>query len=93
MKDKFQKRTKFQKTVWEEIKKIPYGQTRTYKEIAKAIGNPFAYRAVGQACKRNPHPISIPCHRVIRSNGSFGGYSGGKKKKKALLGLEKSGRR
>lgn len=80
---------RFQLKVWREISKIPYGQTRTYKKIARAIGNPFAYRAVGQACKRNPFPILIPCHRVIKSNGSFGGYSGGIKKKKLLLDLEK----
>ena len=68
--------TPFQKIVWEEIKKIPAGQTRTYKEIAVSIGNPRASRAVANACAANPNPIKVPCHRVIRSDGSYGGYSG-----------------
>ena len=68
--------TPFQVRVWEEIRKIPHGETRTYKGIAEAIGAPSSYRAVANACGSNPVPISIPCHRVIRSDGSVGGYSG-----------------
>ena len=66
----------FQKLVWQEIEKIPYGETRTYKDIAIAIGKPNAYRAVANACGKNPIPIIRPCHRVICSDGSIGGYSG-----------------
>jgi methylated-DNA-[protein]-cysteine S-methyltransferase len=68
--------TPFQKKVWQELLKIPKGQTRSYKEIAIAIGNPKAARAVANACGKNPYPIKIPCHRAIRSDGSLGGYSG-----------------
>ena len=68
--------TNFQKKVWEELLKIPKGQTRSYKEIAIAIGNHKAARAVANACGKNPYPIKIPCHRAIRSDGSIGGYSG-----------------
>ena len=68
--------TPFQKKVWQELLKIPKGQTRSYKEIAIAIGNPKAARAVANACGKNPYPIKIPCHRAIRSDGSTGGYSG-----------------
>ncbi len=80
--------TGFQISVLLEVLKIPRGETRTYKEIAKAIRHPKAYRAVGNALKRNPLPIVIPCHRVIRSDGSIGGYSAGGSKRKAEL-LEK----
>ncbi len=66
--------TKFQIRVWNEIKKIPKGETVSYRYIAKKIGNPFAYRAVANACSKNPHPIIIPCHRVIKQNGETGGY-------------------
>lgn len=83
--------TPFQQMVWREITKIPSGETRTYKEVAIAIGHPHSYRAVGQACKKNPIPIRIPCHRVISSDGAVGGYSRGKKLKKRLLDMEKSG--
>ena len=68
--------TFFQKKVWQELLKIPKGQTRSYKEIAIAIGNPKAARAVANACGKNPYPIKIPCHRAIRSDGTTGGYSG-----------------
>lgn len=85
---KMPKGTKFQQKVWREIAKIPYGKTKTYKDIAEAIGHPRAYRAVGQACNRNPVPIIIPCHRVINSNGSLGGYSRGKQLKNTLLKKE-----
>ena len=83
--------TFFQKKVWQELLKIPKGQTRSYKEIAIAIGNPKAARAVANACGKNPYPIKIPCHRVIRSDGGLGGYSGpgGVKTKKKLLASER----
>ena len=71
--------TDFQIKVWNEIKKIPKGSVRTYKEIAIAINHPKSYRAVANACKKNPYPIVIPCHRVIRSNGNVGGYFGSEK--------------
>jgi methylated-DNA-[protein]-cysteine S-methyltransferase len=79
--------TFFQKKVWLELSKIPKGETRTYKEIAIAIGRPLAVRAVANACGKNPHPIKIPCHRVIRSDGKLGGYSapGGTAAKRRLL--------
>jgi|TARA_B100000405_G_scaffold47454_1_gene31282 O-6-methylguanine DNA methyltransferase len=84
------KSTQFQKDVWEAIDKIPFGETRTYKELASSIGHPKAYRAVANACGKNPNPVSTPCHRVISSDGTIGGYSGkgGIKKKKALLKKE-----
>ena len=79
--------TDFQKLVWAEIDKIPYGTTITYKEIAKKIGKPKAARAVANACGQNPIPIIRPCHRVICSDGKIGGYSapGGSEMKKKLL--------
>ena len=70
--------TEFEKQVLETVKKIPRGKVATYKEVAKAIGKPFAYRAVGNALAKNPYPIKIPCHRVIKSDLSLGGYSQGK---------------
>ena len=84
------KSTQFQKDVWEAIDKIPFGETRTYKELASSIGCPKAYRAVANACGKNPNPVMTPCHRVISSDGTIGGYSGkgGIKKKKALLKKE-----
>ena len=86
------KGTDFQIMVWNEIKKIPKGKVRTYKEIALAISRPKSSRAVANACGKNPFPIKIPCHRVIGSNGYIGGYSGkgGIKKKIDLLKLEKA---
>ena len=80
-------RTKFQISVWEEIKKIPKGQTKTYKDIALALKKPKSSRAVANACGKNPLLIEIPCHRVIRSDGKLGGYSGkgGMKQKRKLL--------
>ena len=68
--------TLFQKKVWFELTKIPKGETKSYKEIAVAVGHPLAARAVANACGQNPYPIKIPCHRAIRSDGSLGGYSG-----------------
>ena len=86
--------TEFQIRVWNELKKIPKGETRTYKEIAELIGKPTAARAVANACGKNPYPITIPCHRVIRSDGGLGGYSGegGVKKKRLLLENEQNKR-
>ncbi len=83
--------TPFQMRVWKEIRKIPPGETRTYKSIAEAIGNPGSYRAVANACGSNPIPISVPCHRVIRSDGKVGGYSGpgGSSGKAVLLAVER----
>ena len=85
------KGTKFEIQVWEEIKKIPKGTVKTYKEIACILGKPNSSRAVANACARNPLIIEIPCHRVIRSDGGLGGYSGigGIKKKLRLLRAEK----
>ena len=84
------KKPSFDNLVWQEIEKIPYGKTLTYKQIAINIGKPKAYRAVANACGRNPLPIIRPCHRVICSNGSVGGYSasGGTALKKALIRAE-----
>ena len=70
------KGTEFQIEVWKELSKIPKGEVRTYKQIAKSIGKPKSSRAVANACAKNPYPIVIPCHRVIRSDGTVGGYSG-----------------
>lgn len=81
--------TDFQKAAWEELQRIPYGETRSYKEIAERIGRPKAYRAVGLANNRNPIAIIIPCHRVIGSNGELVGYGGGLNTKKFLLDLER----
>ena len=86
------KPTDFQRLVWREIEKIPYGETRSYRDIAIAIGRPKSYRAVANACAKNPLPIIRPCHRVICTNGEIGGYSinGGAALKKALLKCESS---
>jgi O-6-methylguanine DNA methyltransferase len=82
--------TSFQKRVWSALAKIPYGQTRSYKEIAQAIGHPKAFRAVGNANGQNSIPLIIPCHRVIESNGRLGGFGHGVKVKKQLLDFEKT---
>lgn len=81
--------TEFQQKVWEACATIPYGETRSYADLAKAIGNPKATRAVGTALGKNPIPIIIPCHRVLRTNGDLGGYAGGLDVKRKLLELEK----
>lgn len=81
--------TKFMNAVWKALLTIPYGETRSYKEIAKVVGSPNACRAVGRANNRNPIPIIIPCHRVIGSDGSLVGYGAGLEIKKHLLELEK----
>lgn len=80
--------TDFQRSVWEALRAIPYGQTRTYGKIAAAVGRPRAVRAVGQANHVNPLPIFIPCHRVVGKNGALTGYAGGLDLKGALLALE-----
>ena len=82
--------TPFQKRVWSALVKIPYGQTRSYKEIARVIGHPKAFRAVGNANGRNSIPLIIPCHRVIESNGGLGGFGHGIKVKRWLLDFEKA---
>ena len=84
--------TEFQKRVWNEIKKIPEGETRSYKDIAVALRKPNSSRAVANACGKNPLLLDIPCHRVIRSDGKLGGYSGkgGVKQKLNLLIREKA---
>ncbi len=81
--------TSFQQKVWKELLKIPAGNTKSYGQIAAAIGNPKAARAVGNANGKNPIPIVVPCHRVVNSDGSLGGYSSGTNIKRALLDLEK----
>ncbi len=81
--------TDFQQRVWTAIASIPYGETRTYNEIAEIIGKPKAYRAVANACGANHVPLVIPCHRVVRKDGSLGGYALGVDRKKYLLEMEK----
>lgn len=80
--------TEFMLRVWERLRSIPYGETRSYQEIAQSAGNKKAARAVGLACNRNPIPIIIPCHRVIGASGKLTGYRGGLEIKAHLLGLE-----
>lgn len=82
--------TPFQRKVWAALRDIPYGETRTYGDIARAIGQPKAARAVGMANNRNPIYIATPCHRVIGADGSLVGYGGGLAMKAALLELEKA---
>ena len=84
--------TPFQNTVWQELRRIPYGETISYMELAKRIRNPKAVRAVGLANGANPIAIIVPCHRVIGSNGSLTGFGGGLPTKRALLELEKGQR-
>jgi methylated-DNA-[protein]-cysteine S-methyltransferase len=80
--------TPFLRRVWEELVRIPYGETRSYGQIAQSVGNPGAARAVGSANHRNCIPILIPCHRVIKGDGTLGGYASGLDIKKTLLALE-----
>lgn len=80
--------TPFQQKVWEALCAIPYGETRSYREIAEAVASPLAFRAVGMANHKNPIAIIIPCHRVIGANGTLTGYAGGLAYKQALLALE-----
>jgi O-6-methylguanine DNA methyltransferase len=80
--------TEFQKRCWKALTRIPYGKTKTYAQIAKEVGRPKAFRAVGQANHHNPLAIVVPCHRVLQTDGSLGGYGGGLDKKATLLRLE-----
>lgn len=80
--------TAFQEAVWKELRKIPVGETRSYADIAAAVGQPNAVRAVGTANGSNPVAVLVPCHRVIRSDGTLGGYAGGLERKKKLLEAE-----
>lgn len=82
--------TPFQRRVWNALQSIPYGETCTYGDIAREIGSPGAFRAVGLANGHNPIGIIVPCHRVIGANGSLTGYGGGLERKRALLELERS---
>jgi AraC family transcriptional regulator of adaptative response/methylated-DNA-[protein]-cysteine methyltransferase len=84
--------TAFQSRVWSALRSIPYGETRSYKQIAKAIGRPKAIRAVAHACATNPTAVLVPCHRVVRENGNLAGYRWGLKRKRHLLAKEASSR-
>jgi len=84
--------TPFEQRVWEVTSRIPYGQTRPYSWVAEEIGSPRAYRAVGAALAKNPIPIIIPCHRVLRKDGNLGGYGSGLDMKKRLLEMEAQGK-
>ncbi|MFC8519178.1 methylated-DNA--[protein]-cysteine S-methyltransferase [Streptomyces sp. NPDC057257] len=83
--------TPFQRTVWDQLRRIPYGETRTYGQLADALGKPAASRAVGLANGRNPIGIIVPCHRVVGANGSLTGYGGGLARKQQLLDFESAG--
>ena len=80
----------FRNTVQRYLRRIDYGRTQSYKQVAERVGNPNAVRAVGTACATNPLPVVVPCHRVLRSDGSLGGYIGGLDAKRTLLALERS---
>jgi O-6-methylguanine DNA methyltransferase len=80
--------TEFERKVYDAVRRIPKGQTRSYQWVARAIGRPNAARAVGNALNRNPFAPAVPCHRVIRADGSLGGFAGGTSKKAALLRKE-----
>ncbi len=88
LKTEFAEGTEFEQEVWRTLAKIPYGETRTYKWIAEQIGKPHAARAVGSALGKNPIPIIYPCHRIIESDGSIGGYTPGVDIKRRLLEIE-----
>jgi AraC family transcriptional regulator, regulatory protein of adaptative response / methylated-DNA-[protein]-cysteine methyltransferase len=77
--------TAFQRRVWEELRRIPYGKTRTYSQVARAIGQPTAVRAVARACATNPVSVVVPCHRVVREDGNLAGYRWGLERKRELL--------
>ena len=83
--------TAFQRRVWEELRRIPYGSTRSYSEVARSLGEPQAARAVARACATNPVAVVIPCHRVVREDGDLGGYRWGHDRKRALLERESAG--
>jgi len=80
--------TVFERKVWNTLKEIPYGETRSYKWLAERLGRPKAARAVGNALGKNPIPIIVPCHRIVESGGGLGGYTGGVDVKRRLLGIE-----
>ena len=80
--------TAFQRRVWTYLQSIPFGATQSYSQVAKAIGKPSACRAVARACATNPVAVAIPCHRVVREDGSMGGYRWGMERKQALLAME-----
>jgi AraC family transcriptional regulator of adaptative response/methylated-DNA-[protein]-cysteine methyltransferase len=82
----------FRWKVWQELQKIPFGETRTYSDIAGAIGDPKAVRAVASACAKNPVALVVPCHRVVRRTGELGGYRWGIERKRTLLEKERSAR-
>jgi AraC family transcriptional regulator of adaptative response/methylated-DNA-[protein]-cysteine methyltransferase len=82
--------TEFQRRVWDELLQIPYGETRSYEQLARSVGNPRAVRAVGRANGLNRIAIVIPCHRVVNKSGQLGGYGGGLRRKEWLLDLERS---
>lgn len=84
--------TAFQRRVWKELRKIPYGTTRTYSQVARAIGKPQAIRAVARACATNPVSVVVPCHRVVREDGKLAGYRWGVERKKTLLEHESAQR-
>ena len=84
----YPKGTEFQKKVWAELLKIPYGETKSYQEIAKTIGNPNAQRAVGSTCNKNPILLIIPCHRVVSKSGKLTGFAYGIDRKEQLIKLE-----
>ena len=81
--------TPFQHKVWRSLLRIPYGQTRSYQDVARDIGHPNSFRAVGGACGNNPIALIVPCHRVINANGNLGGFTGGLRLKQLLLRIEK----
>jgi AraC family transcriptional regulator of adaptative response/methylated-DNA-[protein]-cysteine methyltransferase len=85
--------TAFQRRVWEELRRIPYGTTKTYSEVARAIGRPTAIRAVARACATNPVSVVVPCHRVVRGDGNLAGYRWGLDRKRALLAKEQASRK
>ena len=85
--------TAFQRRVWQELQRIPYGQTRSYADVARRIGSPTASRAVARACATNPAALIIPCHRVVKESGDLGGYRWGQDRKRALLEREREGSR
>ncbi len=87
-KTEFTEGTDFERLVWNALKEVPYGETKTYKWMAEKIGKPRAFRAVGQALGKNPLAIIFPCHRIIESDGSLGGYSSGTDIKRRLLEIE-----
>jgi AraC family transcriptional regulator, regulatory protein of adaptative response / methylated-DNA-[protein]-cysteine methyltransferase len=85
--------TAFQRRVWEELRRIPYGTTKTYSEVARAIGRPRAIRAVARACATNPVSVVVPCHRVVRDDGNLAGYRWGIERKRTLIERERAGQK